>query len=330
MQYDIKKATGEDNLAASFLKEAARVLAKPICNLINKSFSEGKFPTEWKCARIIALCKGGKRSLCNNYRPISILPILSKIIENHVHKSLYNYICENNLLCPNQSGFRPFHSCQTTLVDMINDFNIAMDQGCMIGCIAADLRKAFDVISHDILLKKLQIYGCNETCVKWFQSYLHERSQMVYLDNENKSTKSHVRYGIPQGSNLGPLCFSLYINDMPLIIPGVKVCMYADDTTIYVSGNSKEVIESKLQTALNSLTLWCNSNKMVINATKSHSMLVCNPQKRNFIRDVTACLRQIKHCLNKKNRLLFYNSYFLPVLDYCNVADVVKVKWINY
>ena len=69
---------------------------------------------------------------------------------------------------------------------------------------------------------------------------------------------------------------------------------------------------------------------MVINATKSHSMLVCNPQKRNFIRDVTACLRQIKHCLNKKNRLLFYNSYFLPVLDYCNVADVVKVKWINY
>ena len=189
---------------------------------------------------------------------------------------------------------------------------------------------------------------------------------MVYLDNENKSTKSHVRYGIPQGSNLGPLCFSLYINDMPLIIPGVKVCMYVDDTTIdlYVSGNSKEVIESKLQTALNSLTLWCNSNKMVINATKSHSMLVCNPQKRNFIRDVTlnlkvcnetlscvnsmkilgvivdnsplwkeqvsqicvklsrltACLRQIKYCLNKKNRLLFYNSYFLPVLDYCNVV----------
>ena len=175
---------------------------------------------------------------------------------------------------------------------------------------------------------------------------------MVYLDNENKSTKSYVRYGIPQGSNLGPLCFSLYINHMTLIIPGVKVCMYADDTTIYVSGNSKEVTESKLQTTLNSLTLWCNSNKMVINATKSHSMLVCNPQKRNFIRDVTlnlkvcnetfscvnsmkilgvivdnsllwkeqvsqmcvklsrltACLRQIKPCLNKKNRLLFCNS----------------------
>ena len=102
------------------------------------------------------------------YIYISILPILSKIIENHVHKSLYNYICENNLLCPNQFGFRPFHSCQTTLVDMINDFNIAMDQGCRIGCIAADLRKAFDVISHEILLRKLQIYGCNETCVKWF------------------------------------------------------------------------------------------------------------------------------------------------------------------
>ena len=201
---------------------------------------------------------------------------------------------------------------------------------------------------------------------------LNERSQMVYLDNENKSAKSYVRYGIPQGSNLGPLCFSLYINHMTLIIPGVKDCMYADDTTIYVSGNSKEVIESKLQTVLNSLTLWCNSNKMVINATKSHSMLVCNPQKRNFIRDVTlnlkvcnetlscvnsmkilgvivdnsllwkqqvsqmcvklslltACLRQIKHCLNKKNRLLFCNSYFLPVLDYCNfVVFCLEPMW---
>ena len=98
---------------------------------------------------------------------------------------------------------------------MINDFNIATDQGCMIGCMAADLRKAFDVISHDILLKKLQIYGCNETCVKWFPFHLHERSQMVYLENENKSTKFHVSYGIPQGSNLGSLCFSLYVNDMP-------------------------------------------------------------------------------------------------------------------
>ena len=135
------------------------------------------------------------------------------------------------------------------------------------------------------------------------------------------STKSHVRYGIPQGSNLGPLCFSLYINDMLLIIPGVKVCMYADDTTIYVSGNSKEVIESKLQTALNSLTLsWCNSNKMVINGTKSHSMLVCNPQKRNFIRDVTLNLKVCNETLSCENP--WGNCRQLPLVEGTSITNV--------
>ena len=167
-----KKATGMDDIPASFLKTTSSVLAGPLCEIINHSFSEGKFPTEWKCAKIIALYKGGKLSVCDNYRPISVLPVLSKIMEKHISDSFYKYLTDNQLLCSNQSGFRPLHSCQTVLVNIVNEFNVAMNQGNMIGCVAADLRKAFDVISHEILLKKMQMYGCNRTCLNWFQSYL--------------------------------------------------------------------------------------------------------------------------------------------------------------
>jgi hypothetical protein len=361
---NVSKATGEDNLAARYLKDSAPELAGPLCKIINQSFSEGKFPTVWKCAKVIALHKGGKQSICDNYRPISILPILSKIMESHVHKTLYKHLCENNLLCVNQSGFRPLHSCQTVLTNISNDFNVAMDQGNMIGCVAADLRKAFDVISHKILLQKLGMYGCDTTCVRWFESYLSCRCQRVYFTDGVKSDLCQVKHGIPQGSILGPLCFSLYINDMPLVMPEVKVHMYADDTTIYVIGKCKSSIEKALQQALNALTSWCSSNRMVINVKKSNCMLICSPQKRRYLMDsslnlkvsdeklscvnnmkilgiifdnalswrdhvsqmcgklsmLIACLRQIKHCMNIKSKILFYNSYFIPVLDYCIVV----------
>lgn len=160
---NVKKATGEDGLAARYLKDSATVLAEPLCKIINQSFHEGKFPTEWKCAKVIALDKGGKRSVCDNYRPISILPVLSKVMEADIHKALYKYLYENRLISPNQSGFRPMHSCQTVLVNMTDEFNAALNRGYMIGCVVADLRKAFDVISHEILLKKLRMYGCDDT-----------------------------------------------------------------------------------------------------------------------------------------------------------------------
>ena len=118
-----------DDIPASFLKTTSSVLAGPLCEIINHSFSEGKFPTEWKCAKIIALYKGGKRSVCDNYRPISVLPVLSKIMEKHISDSFYKYLTDNQLLCSNQSGFRPWHSCQTVLVNIVNDFNVAMNQG---------------------------------------------------------------------------------------------------------------------------------------------------------------------------------------------------------
>ena len=128
----------------------------------------------------------------------------------------------------------------------------------------------------------MQMYGCNRTCLNWFQSYLSRRCQNVYYDKNIKSDVTFLGQGIPQGPILGPLCFNLYVNDMPLIMQNVQVCMYADDTTLFCVGECKDSIEKNLQDALNSLTNWCHKNRMVINAKKSSCMLICNRQKRTF------------------------------------------------
>ena len=163
-------------------------------------------------------------------------------MEKHISDSFYNYLTDNQLLCSDHSGFQPLHSCQTVLVNIVNEFNVAMNQGNMIGCVAADPRKAFNVISHEILQKKMQMYmhGCKRTCLNWFQSYLSERGQNVYYEKTINSDVTFSGQGIPQGSILGPLCFSLYVNDMPQIMQNVQVCMYADDTTLFCVGECKD------------------------------------------------------------------------------------------
>ena len=223
-----KKAAGLDGLQAKFLTISADVIAPSITGILNGFIQSGTFPTLWKRAKVTPLHKGGSISDPGNYRPVSILPILSKVLERHIHNHLIIYLQDNNLLHGKQSGFRAFHSCQSALTSLLDSWCCNIDKKQIIGVIFLDLRKAFDLVNHTILIEKLRIYGVGDNAFNFFQSYLTNREQCVVM-NGYKSDSVPLSVGVPQGSILGPLLFLLYINDMPLHTSNCEVEMFADD-----------------------------------------------------------------------------------------------------
>ena len=248
--------------------------------IYNLCINSGTFPSDLKIAKVIPLPKTKDLSDPNNYRPISILSIISKPLEKHIHSHLYKYLEELNLLHPLQSGFRPGHSCHTALANMTNKWLIGVNNSMMTGAVFLDLRKAFDLIDHSILIAKLSLYLKNEDSVAFLRSYLQDRKQYVYVHG-TLSSHGILKSGVPQGSVLGPLLFCLYINDLPIHITCLEVIcdMFADDTTLHTEGKDKNKIETNLQTSLNDVSTWCKQNHMLIHPDKTKSMLIGTRQK---------------------------------------------------
>ena len=190
------------------------------------------------------------------------------------------YCEKNNLLYHLQSGFRSSHSCQSAVTTMLDSWLSAINQGELTGAVFLDLRKAFDMVNHTILLKKLSIYNLSINSIKLFQSYLSNRKQKVYL-NGLYSSEKYIKHGVPQGSILGPLLFCLYINDMPLEVSNENVdChLFADDSTLNSSSKQISVINQNLQESLNIVNQWCESNLMSLNPSKTKSMIITSRQR---------------------------------------------------
>ena len=199
-------------------------------------------------------------------------------MENHVSKYLYDYLKRFSLLHPAQSGFRQGHSCQTALINIIDKWLKEMNDGNINLAVLLDFKKAFDVVDHDILCEKLAIYGFDNTAISFFKSYLSERTQQVQIGNVY-SEKLHIKYGVPQGSILGPLLFILYINDLPLYMKNCCIDMYADDSTLHLSCDNFKSLQSKVQEDLFQVEKWCNDNCMFINANKTKFMIIGTKQK---------------------------------------------------
>ena len=361
---NVKKSTGLDNIGPRILKLTADVITPSILYIVNKSIATGKFASVWKEAKVKPLFKTGNKEDVNNYRPISILPTLSKLIEKWVERQFSQYLNDFNLLHKSQSGFRPKHSTESALIRMTDSWLKAINEGNMVGCVLVDFRKAFDLVDHKILLKKLKCYKCNNSCLSWFESYLQNRTQRVSL-NDNLSEAADVIHGVPQGSILGPLLFLLFINDLPLYLQNTFtiVDLYADDTTIYFSNADKLVLEKNLQSSLNCLQKWCRENGMILNIDKTKVMLIASRQKRTVLGDTVLNLQyndidmkmttsdkvlgiyvdnnltwnnhfnflskklstymwllsKIRTFLSIDHRVLFYNAYIKPHLDYCSL-----------
>ena len=292
------KATGDDDISCRLLKLACPIIAQSLTKIINLSIVKGYVPYLWKSAKVLPLYKSGDHSCLGNYRPISVLPVVSKILERAVHYQLSQFISDHNLLHPNQSGFRPLHSTTTALAKLVNLWSKNTDDNKLSGVAFIDLRKAFDTVNHEFLLKKLRSLGCSINSVRWFKSYLSDRTQRVFFKGAN-SPALNVCTGVPQGSILGPLLFSIYVNDMPGSVTEGVIDMYADDTTLTVSGTDACEVEEKLSNGVSKVMKWVNANRLVVNLDKTSVMLIGPRAKLNYSDDfkVNVCgtvLKRVK------------------------------------
>ena len=267
-----KKSTGVDNISMLMIKMAIPTIVPSLTSIFNRSLSEQVFPTNWKRSKIIPIHKSGDKNSPNNYRPISILPSVSKILEKLVQVQLSDYLKCYSILSEAQSGFRKSHSTISTLIKVTDDWLAAMDQGLYTGAVFIDLRKAFDTVDPYIMLKKLSNIGVPADCLQWFTSYLTDR-RICTLFNSSTSAESNIEYGVPQGSILGPLLFIIYIDDIVKHLNHCSVHLYADDTVIYFSHKNISTIESVLNSELQGIFTWLCNSKLSLNCDKTVSML---------------------------------------------------------
>ena len=265
------KATGLDNISAKLLKVASPVIAESLCVIFNKSVETGIFPTEWKKAKVFPVHKKDDKSDPNNYRPISVLPTIAKLLERLIYDQLYDYLTRNNLLTKHQSGFRSLHSTVTALLDATNEWYFIIDQGRTNAVVFIDLAKAFDCVSHEILLRKLELYGISGLTLDWFKSYLHEREQICVIGDSSSKLRT-ITCGVPQGSILGPLLFLIYVNDLPACLKYSTARMFADDTNITTSNRSSVRLHRQLNHDLGNIQYWLLANRLSLNVLKTEYM----------------------------------------------------------
>ena len=272
----VHKSPGPDDLSPRVLREAACFISPVLCFIYNQSLSTGTLPDDWRIANIFALHKKGSKDNPENYRPISLTSVCSKLLEHIVYSSISRFLDSNNILTPNQHGFRQGHSCTTQLILAIQDWSKSLDDGTQTDVITFDFSKAFDKVPHHRLLLKLQYYGIHGNTLQWLTSFLSGRNQRVVLDGSSSSW-SPVLSGVPQGTVLGPLLFLLYINDITTDINS-DIRLFADDCILYRSIKSYQDLLI-LQQDINTLYHWSLTWQMQFNIAKCHSMSIT--RKRN-------------------------------------------------
>ena len=279
---NVRKSTGHDLLPAKLLRVGAEPLAIPIANLINMSLCTGKFPSYLKKANVCPIFKRGDNLDVANYRPVSVLPNVSKIFEKVMVSQLSQYF--DPLLNPNVSGFRQGHSCESVLTKLVSDIQCALDRGMYVCIILMDLSKAFNCIPHKLLIAKFKTYGVSDSACSLLLSYFRDRQQRVKVGNVT-SEWENVLKGSAQGSVNGPFSFNIFCNDMlSLVDPDVHIYNYADDNTIMYSGYNLEDIKLKLVNNINRLILWFNNNYMKVNTSKFQYMVLgCNRSKNDAV-----------------------------------------------
>ena len=353
-----KSSTDVTDFSMFISKEIILEISPLLKHVFNRSLAEGIFPNVLKKAKVIPIFKSGDKSLAENYRPLSLLPQISKIFEKLIKSRISNFLNKFNILNDDQYGFRKNLSTADALSDVLESVNTNLEnlENCAI--VSIDLRKAFDTLDHDILINKLYIYGIRGIALKLIKSYLSDRIQFVRYNNTD-SYYNYIKCGVPQGSVLGPLLFILYINDLPNISDTFKSVLFADDTTLIFSNTSILELKNNIQFNINKLYDWLNVNKLSLNISKTN-VLLFNIRNKNIninmdlninnikVKQVSeikflgviidcklnwklqlnyvssklsrtiAILHKVKNKLNMKSLILLYNALFLSHLNYCS------------
>ena len=350
------KSNGYDDISADVVKYVFYYIAEPFLHVCNLSLSCGHVPSKLKISKVVPIYKKDDAQEFTNYRPISILPCFSKILEKIVHKRLYNFLDKHDVLYQGQYGFRANYSTEMAVIE-IHDriINYLNDQKHVIG-ICMDLSKAFDSLSHSILLKKLQYYGIRGTSFNWFESYLTDRLQFTVFNKLASSFKT-VQTGVPQGSILGPLLFLLYINDVVNACHDCDFILYADDTSILAHNDNIDILVQSLNENLDNIVKWFKCNNLSLNITKTnyiyfHKKSVNIPQNINIqvnstpliksksvvflgvrINEILTWSDHITAVCSKISRyvgILYRIKYYLPMYILFNIYNAFILSNVSY
>ena len=275
-------SSGYDDINTHLLKSVIKFLLIPLTHICNLSLTNGVFPSNMKIAKIIPLFKKGDTDSVDNYRPISVLPSFSKILERLVFNRLSNFLTHFNVLSNDQYGFRKDCSTGLAVLDLYDKIIRYVDVNKHAICVFMDLSKAFDTIPHDILLAKLRFYGVRGLPHKWFCSYLADRKQYTSVNSHN-SVYETILHGVPQGSILGPLLFLIYINDIVNCSSFCKFTLFADDTTILASNQDFDRLIDDLNINLKCVYEWLICNKLSLNISKTKFMIFKSARNSNPI-----------------------------------------------
>lgn len=263
-----KSSCSTDGLSIKIFSNLTVNVLEILVSLINDSFERGKFPECLKIAIIIPLHKGGEKSNACNYRPIALLPVLSKIIERLIKTRLMSFLIDNNILSQNQFGFLTNKCTTDAMFSVLHEVYQALNNNLVTATVFCDYAKAFDCVNHDILIKKLNFYGIRGIPLNWFQSYLNNRKQLVRANDIDSSLKNIV-CGVPQGSVLGPLLFLIFINDITNLKIDGKIFLFADDTSITWSNSTIASLHATITSDLLSIKTWSDSNLLSFNVDKT-------------------------------------------------------------
>ena len=354
------KSQGFDRISTFMLKEIIHPLTKPLTHIFNNSLSQGVFPDLLKIAKVNPIFKKDNPHEISNYRPISILPSLSKVLEKIVYDRLYKFLDKYNILNSNQYGFRKKYSTDLALIKIYDKISSAIANKEHVIGIFMDLSKAFDTLNHAILLSKLKNYGVRGHALLWFENYLKNRKQYVTFNGHN-SHSQFVQCGVPQGSILGPLLFLLYVNDIFNTSSLLSFVLFADDTNIFCSHKDFDSLIDILNFEINKVSNWFKSNKLSLNITKTHSMyfklhshnndiplnikiddilieqkdsskflgviidekLTWNEHLHHIIMCISrsiGIISKLRFLLPQSTLFTLYNALILPYISYCNIV----------
>ena len=258
-------------------------IANQLAHVFNKSLQTGIVPDKLKIAKVIPLYKNDNLEQFTNYRPISILPCFSKIIERIMYNMLYSFLTKHNIISEKQYGFRKKYATYMALIDLVDKISSNFDEKKYTVGVFLDLSKAFDTIDHTILINKLQCYGVRGSACNWFVSYLQNRKQYVVY-NKTESDYKEMSCGVPQGSILGPLLFILYINDIEHVSDIIKPIHFADDASLFHSHTCFNTLIQEVNIQLHKFSTWFNTNKLSLNTTYCVTLTVLH-----FIMGTLSC-----------------------------------------
>ena len=265
--------SSNDIIPGKILKLVPDNILHHLVKIFNLSVKVGVFPENLKHTKIIPVYKQGSPFECNNYRPISLLSHIDKLFEKAICSRIYNFLQQKDYFCSNQYGFRSKHNSEFALLSLMDRIYRAIDQKQYVVLLSVDLRKAFDVIRHDILIEKLDSLGIRGPMLNWFRSYLYRRHQQTYV-NGSISTSLEVKFGVPQGSSLGPLLYLIYFNDIKNLYSENDINIFADDTCLLSTDEDIHVAMNKMKENVSKLEEFITANGIRINETKTEYMII--------------------------------------------------------